>query len=54
MKSGFNEAPPTRKPSTSGCFANSSQLPAVTDPINNAKLKISISFNKGPAFHYFP
>uniref|UniRef100_A0A0A9D7L0 TIM n=1 Tax=Arundo donax TaxID=35708 RepID=A0A0A9D7L0_ARUDO len=32
MNSGFNEAPPTRKPSTSGCAASSLQFAAVTEP----------------------
>lgn len=31
-KSGFKDAPPTRKPSTSGFFASSLQFAAVTDP----------------------
>ena len=32
MKSGFSDAPPTRKPSMSGCFASSLQLSADTEP----------------------
>lgn len=33
-KSGFNDAPPTKKPSISGCFPSSLQLSAVTEPGN--------------------
>jgi len=29
----FKEAPPTRKPSTSGCAASSLQFAAVTEPV---------------------
>jgi hypothetical protein len=32
IKSGFNEAPPTKKPSMSGFVPRSLQLPALTDP----------------------
>lgn len=32
MNSGLSEAPPTRKPSTSGCRASSAQFSAVTEP----------------------
>ena len=34
MKSGFNEAPPTKNPSMSGLPASSRQLAAETDPEN--------------------
>lgn len=35
MKSGFSEAPPTKKPSISGFFARSAAFSAVTDPENS-------------------
>ena len=36
-KSGFKEAPPTRKPSMSGLEANSLQFAAVTEPTNKTR-----------------
>jgi len=33
MKSGLSDAPPTRKPSMSGCLASSLQLSADTEPV---------------------
>ena len=38
-KSGFNEAPPTKKPSMSFLAASSTQLPLFTDPDENEEIR---------------
>uniref|UniRef100_A0A914LZZ0 Uncharacterized protein n=1 Tax=Meloidogyne incognita TaxID=6306 RepID=A0A914LZZ0_MELIC len=60
MKSGFNEAPPTRKPSTSGCLANSSQLPAkqytsinYTRRLSNLFRDFFLEIITNPFMHFF-
>lgn len=37
IKSGLRDAPPTRKPSISGCPASSRQFAAVTEPVNTKR-----------------
>ena len=41
--SGFNEAPPTKNPSTSGCTARASALPALAEPPYMMRISLATS-----------
>jgi len=51
INSGFKEAPPTKKPSTSFWEASSLQLPPVTDP-ETVDHKKKVTFSPGLLFIY--
>ena len=42
LKSGFREAPPTRKPSISGFATSSLQFAGETEPVGNTKVQLGI------------